>query len=633
MRKKPNSKSARVRREKRKSDRSHRKGRERKRARPILTAHESYATGGSAIATESNASLHPSVRHMHPYMAAEQIFGKVMTAADLIDRIRTYSWKWSFRRLAELAALVANTPDGHRSEVVKKRTIDPLLDLTARPDSAGLINRCRAFVIPNRDTIVLAHEEAISFLQHLVLLEGADDGLVPTDGEISLWLAGANGHLSNWSSDPGRPYSEAERLMAEMSRISRFNNCPDVLRELVRTYLIFGTAPPHGRLAVEGGWNRLQQEAFANLGFEQFFEAVLGPLYMLASLLWGVADGSYPIPIVNLRDFFSKTSMPEHEVVALLRSMCGTRASLRDQIRKRLRSDGLPHAPTALLHVPFVEVEPNVLIGSSPGAVLSQLRTGLWWRYLSACKKIDPKNGAETWLSSFGYMVEYWCRRIATEARNTQRLAQILLSESAGSPDEIEDVVVTESDAVVLFSVKSRLMDARAAREAVSPDLTVDWLENFFFENKGDDHRGGAIRLLNARVDRLRAGEFEKFGLSRTSRVYPVIVTYDNLCAIDLHYQWLDERCQSHQLLQQEGVGPFALARLAEFEELMALLTQKRSIVSLLRRRESKDKHRCLDQMLYEEGRPPRLPFFDDQHSKLQARIRARLFGGEKRLS
>jgi hypothetical protein len=131
----------------------------------------------------------------------------------------------------------------------------------------------------------------------------------------------------------------------------------------------------------------------------------------------------------------------------------------------------------------------------------------------------------------------------------------------------------------------------------------------------------------------LRAGEFEKFGLSRTSRVYPVIVTYDNLCAIDLHYQWLDERCQSHQLLQQEGGGPFALSRLAEFEELMALLTQQRSIVSLLRRRESKDKHRCLDQMLYEEGRPPRLPFFDDQHSKLQARIMARLFGGEKRPS
>jgi hypothetical protein len=563
-------------------------------------------------------------------MAAEQIFGKKMEAADLIDRVRTYSWKWSFRRLAELAALVANAPGGHLSETVKRRTIDPLLELTGRPDSAWLINRCRAFVISNRNNIVLAHEEVISFLQHLVILEGAEDGLVPPDHEISLWMAGANDHLSGWSSDGGRPYSETERLMAEMSRISRFNNSPDVLRELVRTYLIFGTDPPLGDLAKERAWDCLQQEAFGSLGFDQFFEAVLGPLYMLASLQWGVVDSSYPLPIVNLRNFFSKTSMPEQEAIALLRSMSGTRSSLRAQIGKRLR-DGLPHAPTALLHTPFVEVEPDVLIGSSPGAVLSQLQTGLWWRYLSACKRLDSKNGAERWFSSFGYMVEYWCRRTVREAQKVHPSARILTSESAGSPDEIEDVVVVEGDVAVLFSVKGRLMDARAAREAVSPDLTVDWLESFFFVNKGVDQRGGAVRLLNARIDKLRAGEFEKLGLGRASRVYPVIVTYDNLCELDIHYQWLDQRCQAHQLLQQKGVGPLALARLEEFEDLMALLGQGKSIVDLLRKRESTDKHRRLDQILYEEGRPKRLQFFDVEHRKLQARIMLRLFGGVKR--
>jgi len=598
--------------------------------RPTLAVRATEASNSFTDATEPTASLHPSMMHMHPYMAAEQIFGKKMTAAELIDRVRTYSWKWSFRRLAELAALVANAPGGHRSEAVKRQTIDPLLELTGRPDSAGLINRCRAFVIHNRDNIVLAHEEVVSFLQHLVILEGAEDGLVPPDHEISLWMAGANDHLSGWSSDGGRPYSEAERLMAEMSRIARFNNSPDVLRELVRTYLIFGTAPPLGELAKEGAWDYLRQKAFARLGFDEFFQAVLGPLYMLSSLQWGVVDSSYPVPIINLRDFFSKTSMPAHEAIALLRSMTGTRTSLRDQIGKRLR-DGLPHAPTALLHTPFVEVEPDVLIGSSPGAVRSQLHTGLWWRYLSACRELDSKNGAERWFSSFGYMVEYWCRRVAREVQKCHPSARILISESAGSPDEIEDVVVVEGDAAVLFSVKGRLMEARAAREAVSPDLTVDWLESFFFVNKGVDHRGGAVRQLNARIDKLRAGEFEKLGLSRASRVYPVIVTYDNLCALDLHYQWLDQKCQDYQLLQQEGVGPLALARLEEFEDLMALLGQGTSIVDLLRKRESTDKHRRLDQILYEEGRPKRLQFFDVEHRKLQTRIMERLFGGVKR--
>jgi hypothetical protein len=228
-------------------------------------------------------------------------------------------------------------------------------------------------------------------------------------------------------------------------------------------------------------------------------------------------------------------------------------------------------------------------------------------------------------------MVEYWCRRTAGEAKVSNSSARILISESAGSPDEIEDVVVVEGDAAVLFSVKSRLMEARAAREAVSPDLTVDWLENFLFENKGDDHRGGAVRLLNARIDKLRAGQFEKLGLGRASRVYPVIVTYDNLCALDLHYQWLDQKCQDHRLLQQDGVGPLSLARLEEFEDLMALPQQGRSIIDLLRKRESTDKNRRLDQILYEKGRPKRLPFFELEHTKLQARIMTRLFGGVKR--
>ena len=74
-----------------------------------------------------------------------------------------------------------------------------------------------------------------------------------------------------------------------------------------------------------------------------------------------------------------------------------------------------------------------------------------------------------------------------------------------------------------------------------------------------------------------------------------------------------------------------ALARLEEFEDLMALLGQGKSIVDLLRKRESTDKHRRLDQILYEEGRPKRLQFFDVEHRKLQTLIMERLFGGVKR--
>jgi hypothetical protein len=454
MSEKPNRKNAQRRREMKKAERTRRKRGDRKHKGQILDTRKPHSVGDRTLDSLANRHLHPSMTYMSKYVTAEQIFGRPMTAAELIDRIQAYSWKGSIDRLADLAAAVANTPDGHQSEVIKKRTIDPLLELTAQPESASLLKQSRTFVMSNRDSILLAHEEAISFLQHLVLLRGADDGVAPADSEISLWLAGANGHLSHWNADPWQRSSELDRLMAEMVRIGRFNNHPDDLRELVRTYLIFGIAPPRGKLAQQNAWADLQKAAFGNLGFEEFFEGVLGPLYMLSSQFWGVTNGPFRLSRIHLREFFSQTSMRKDEAIALLKSMSGTRADLQHQMQtgKQLQENGLPLAPIALRHTPFVEVEPDVIVGSSPGAVLTQLRTGLWSRYRSASKRIDPKNGAITWSSSFGDMVEYWCRRVAQEVQRVRPSAGIMLSESAGSPDEVEDVVVVEGDAVVLFS-------------------------------------------------------------------------------------------------------------------------------------------------------------------------------------
>jgi hypothetical protein len=177
--------------------------------------------------------------YSHAYATAEQIFGRSMTADELISRVRTYSWKEAFIRVALLGGLVANSSDGAFSEVVRQRTVDQIPKLTGASAST-LLAHGRAYVAANRNQIALAHDEALSFLQHLILLEGADDGDAPGDPEIAFWLAGANGHLDQWieSSDGN------DALMAEIIRILRFNNQPDALAELVRTRLLFGTRPP-----------------------------------------------------------------------------------------------------------------------------------------------------------------------------------------------------------------------------------------------------------------------------------------------------------------------------------------------------------------------------------------------------
>jgi hypothetical protein len=293
----------------------------------------------------------------------------------------------------------------------------------------------------------------------------------------------------------------------------------------------------------EEEWQTLRATAFCE-GFESFFETGLGLVTMLATL-WGLEGGTYPQPIINIPTFLSNSKVSQQELLVALTGLTATRDELRRAIQKRLRRDGLPHSPTALYYSPLVEVAPLTYVGASPWALVAQLRTGIWARYLAAAKTIDPKKGADKWLSAFGYMVEDWCRRMADEAAASNQLnARILKPQYPGAKDEVEDVVVVEDDTAILFSVKGRLVEAKVSREAVSPHTIMTWFEKFFFEDKGSEYRGGALRQVSARIDKIRNGDFESLGIAKTIRVVPVIVTYDALGETDFLYHWLKDECE-----------------------------------------------------------------------------------------
>ena len=185
----------------------------------------------------------------------------------------------------------------------------------------------------------------------------------------------------------------------------------------------------------------------------------------------------------------------------------------------------------------------------------------------------------------------------------------------------MEDVICIEGDSAILFSVKSTLVQASAARQALSARKTLDWFELFSFAKKGPDWRGGAIRLLDSKIARIRSGEFERHGVGRDLTIYPVVVTFDSLGEHDLLYRWLEHRCRAHGVLRQAAVANLTIAGLGQFEQLLGRLAEGRSATGVLHARQGSGRNRPLAQLLHEDGLPERLPLFKRDHDELFARM------------
>jgi hypothetical protein len=279
----------------------------------------------------------------------------------------------------------------------------------------------------------------------------------------------------------------------------------------------------------------------------------------------------------------------------------------------------LPHAPTALLRKPFVDLGNGEVLASSPFNVRAIMRTGVWASYLRGAKKLlGDKRGADEWTIAFGQMLEDWCGHYARRAESAAHIPfRVELPSHPGAADEIEDVVCIEPDAVLMASVKARLVREDVARHAISRTRLLDWYEEYFFTEKTAKYRAGVLTQLSARVDMLRRGEFEP-RVQRDAPVYPLLVTFDALCDSAQLNEWLLERCRKHGLFQQARVAPLTIAVVDDFERLMAAPSKKKSPALVLKSRMTKRlMNERLDLVLYAHDVPPRLPGIHAEYIEL----------------
>ena len=99
----------------------------------------------------------------------------------------------------------------------------------------------------------------------------------------------------------------------------------------------------------------------------------------------------------------------------------------------------------------------------------------------------------------------------------------MILPSHPGAVDEIEDVVMCDGEYVAMFSAKASPVPEASLKTAERVEDVVAWLRRFFFERQDEararNYRGGAALLLDRKIQRLRAGDYEDRGLKKDGLV------------------------------------------------------------------------------------------------------------------
>lgn len=523
-----------------------------------------------------------SMSFVKAYFTSREVFGEAMPASFLKERIRSFGWKASVTSLARLAAFIQNPAT--TAEQVRTKTVDPIHEIFGNIAATPMLTRAKNFVRLNRSHIQIAHEEVLSYLQHLAVVEGGDVDEGPSDAELSFWMLGANCHLGEWSELDERELTREEKVIALLMRRHCFDKSGDWAAIAVRNYELFRACPADQSLGGVDAWIKLQEEAFGS-SFELYYSFILAPLAARAIRYIAGEDND---PVVSV-DYWKSSGCDLNWVKRCLDGLAVTRDEARTQILERknsVNSDGLLHAPTLLRRKPLLTDGEGWLI-TSPAGIIALFHAGPWGAYLEKLKVAHGgSEGFMRWSSAFGAAFEQYCAdwaKSAAASSSFRRCWKMIVPEKSGTAEEIEDVILIEDDQAVVFSVKSSLVPEDTLRIAKSQSAAIDWIDRFLFS--GTKSFKGAIRKLSANIDEIRRGDFAIRGVSENLKIHPVLVTYDALGEdVDL-YARIRKQCVEHALLCQKDVAPLTLVSVSDYERMMQYVRSGRSLVGMLKKR------------------------------------------------
>lgn len=551
----------------------------------------------------------PELPFMSSFLTGKEVLGRPLPPADIRRRFRELRWEPTFKSLAVMASKLAREGILGRSQF---QWMSELVNVRS-PDPGYAIVDAR--VRPHLGKRPILHEQLLYVMFQLAAEEcRPDSGRTPPFVELTYLGLLLNDHLDRGYSDAAE---ERAKFASSIALALRFNHDRDRLRAIARAYAILtDPPPPHVQLAsVPDMWDEIQRAAFSGRTLDEYFGLFVHPMILFSQTLWGEKDA----PILDPVQWYQNSPALQQLAQEWLLPLTVT----REELAASAGAEPLPTMPTLLLRKPFVRFDDRYW-AATPWACNRQLHTGIRHRLLDASKRLG-KAHEEAWKFGFGEMVEAWTHKLAASAQQARHFRGRFIIPSRSGTGEVEDVVWTDDNVAILFSVKSSLMREDEGFNISSDSGVVDWLERFLFAPKSKTHRGGAARQLHANIERLRSGVT---ALPKDVVVFPVVVMYDdpleNVAIID----WVAERIHHHGLLGQHGVRPLLVCSIDTFEAVMFLASQGRHLGDLFESKQSPESRRIrFDVFLHERSTEDffRLPLIEERFEKASSRSLAML--------
>lgn len=573
---------------------------------------------------------HPSadaaMKNVFRWVGLKELIGVSASVSQLLQYVANLDRNETMFTLARIACDLANGEGGVHGSRAHAWTTDLLKQSVASPNH--LEASVAKALARSPETRAIAHAQGVFTLQTLVMARAGHSGVRPSDAYVAFLLLALNDHIPEWAI-PSTTLPESETILADIFFTSIFNRNDDPLRVLVRTLDIFAKTPPQSPIK-EPEWLRVTQEAFGTT-LDEYAEGFLAPLFLFAS-----GWGDDRLPLTSQSTWSELTGITRTLVDRWFDEASLLARGSQPTFSSRPLPSGLAGVPAEFYRKPFIEFETGHILGSSPWHVRDHLTFGTWGKLNAASKKVRATTSNEAFASHFGYQFEAWCADLAQESKRSDAFPdELILPSHTGAADEIEDVVLLNGKMVALISAKASLVPENSLKSAPGPDAVMKWLRRFFFEDtasaKAKGHRGGAVFQLDKHVQRLRAGEFEKRGISRNAIILPAIVCFDHVGECGPLYKWIEATCKGAGILSaRRDVRPITLIAPRDFEALMALGASGISICEVLFGKSSDSlKWGNLDAHLFdvasETGTSVRLPVLSQRFQEVMTRVKARM--------